>query len=183
MFSRTRRRFGQASDGRENIIHLGSGIYVLHDDVRLDWADFSVLAGRGRADRSIADLRAALELVRGQPFDECYYWWIDIALIETMRAEIVDTAGLLTQMELATGDPHAAGQAARIGLCAEPAAEPLWRAMMRAEHAAGNRAGVSDAWTACLDAINEIAPGGEPHPDTERLFRELSGGQKLALRS
>ena len=183
LITRTRRRLGQAPDGREHIIHLGSGIYVLHDDVRLDWAEFSVLAGRGRADRSAVDLREALELVRGQPFDECYHWWIDIALVETMRAEIVDTAGLLAQLEMAAGDPHAAGRAARIGLSAENAAEPLWRTLMRAEHAAGNQAGVTDAWTACLDAITEIAPGGEPHPDTERLFRELGGGPKLALRT
>src|SRR5258705_13366625 len=132
LITRTRRRLGQAPDGREHIIHLGSGIYVLHDDVRLDWAEFSVLAGRGRADRSAVDLREALELVRGQPFDECYHWWIDIALVETMRAEIVDTAGLLAQLEMAAGDPHAAGRAARIGLSAENAAEPLWRTLMLA---------------------------------------------------
>src|SRR5262249_6337056 len=48
LITRTRRRLGRASDGRERIIHLGSGIYVLHDDVRLDWAEFSALAGRGR---------------------------------------------------------------------------------------------------------------------------------------
>jgi DNA-binding SARP family transcriptional activator len=183
LITRTRRRLGPASDGREYIIHLGSGIYVLHDDVRLDWADFSAFAGRGRADRSAADLRAALELVRGQPFGECYHWWIEIALVETMRAEIVDTALLLADLELAAGDPQAAGRAARIGLSAEPAAEPLWRSLMRAEHAAGNPVGVTEAWTACLDAITEIAPDGEPHPDTERLFRELTGGQRLALRT
>ena len=183
LITRTRRRLGQATDGREYIIHLGSGIYVLHDDVRLDWAEFTALAGPGRADRNAADLRAALTLVRGQPFHECYYWWIDIPLIETMRAEIVDTAGLLAQLEMAAGDPRAAGRAARIGLSAESAAEPLWRALMRAEHTAGNPAGVTDAWTACLDAITEIAPGGEPHPDTERLFRELSGGPKLTVRT
>jgi len=84
---------------------------------------------------------------------------------------------------MSAGNPHAARRAARIGLSAETAAEQLWRALMRAEHDAGNAAGVTDAWTACLDAITEIAPGGEPHPDTERLFRELSrGGQPLSLR-
>ncbi len=182
LITRTRRRLGQTADGQEYIIHLGSGIYVPHDSVRLDWADFSVLARRGRADRSAADLRAALELVRGQPFAECYHWWIDIALFETMRAEIVDTADLLAQLELAAGEPRAARRAARIGLSAESAAEQLWRAVMRAEHEAGNPAGVTEAWTSCLDAIAEIAPGGEPHPDTERLFHQLSrGGQPMSL--
>jgi DNA-binding SARP family transcriptional activator len=183
LITRTRRRLGQAADGQEYIIHLGSGIYVLHADVRLDWAEFSALARRGRADRNAGDLHAALELVRGQPFAECYHWWIDIALVETMRAEIVDTADLLAQLELSGGNPHAARRAARIGLSAETAAEQLWRALMRAEFEAGNPAGVTDAWTACLDAITEIAPGGEPHPDTELLFRQLSrGGQALSLR-
>ena len=182
LITRTRRRLGQAADDQEYIIHLGSGIYVLHDGVRLDWADFSTLARPGRADRTAPDLRAALELVRGQPFAECYHWWIDIALFETMRAEIVDTADLLAQLELAAGDPQAARRAARIGLSAESAAEQLWRAVMRAEHEAGNPQGVTEAWTSCLDAIAEIAPGGEPHPDTERLFHQLSrGGQPLSL--
>jgi DNA-binding SARP family transcriptional activator len=183
LITRTRRRLGQAPDGQEYVIHLGSGIYVLHDEVRLDWAVFSALARRGRAERQTGDLRAALELVRGEPFAECFHWWIDIALVETMRAEIVDTADLLAQIELRAGDAHAARRAARIGLSAETAAEQLWRALMRAEHAAGNQAGVTAAWSACLDAITEIAPGGEPHPDTERLYHELSrGAQQLSLR-
>ena len=108
LITRTRRRLGQAADGQEYIVHLGSGIYVLHDDVRLDWAAFSALARRGRADQSAPDLRAALDLVRGEPFAECFHWWIDIALVETMRAEIVDTADLLAQLELQAGDAHAA---------------------------------------------------------------------------
>jgi hypothetical protein len=41
LITRTRRRLGQAPDGQEYIIHLGSGIYVLHPDVRLDWTAFS----------------------------------------------------------------------------------------------------------------------------------------------
>ncbi|MDR2986453.1 MAG: bacterial transcriptional activator domain-containing protein, partial [Nocardiopsaceae bacterium] len=184
LITRTRRRLGHAPDGREYIIHLGSGIYVPHNDVRLDWAAFSSLARRGRAQRNATDLRAALELVRGEPFAECFYWWIDIALVETMRAEIVDTADLLAQLEMEAGDARSAAGAARTGLMAESAAEQLWRALMRAEHAAGNPAGVADAWSACLDAITDIAPGGEPHPDTQRLYHELSrGAQQLILRS
>ncbi|HKD87875.1 MAG TPA: hypothetical protein VKB62_05040, partial [Streptosporangiaceae bacterium] len=57
---------------------------------------------------------------------------------------------------------------------AEPSAEQLWRVLMRAEHAAGSTAGVAEAWRRCLDAIEEIAPGGEPHPDTAALYRQLS---------
>jgi DNA-binding SARP family transcriptional activator len=178
LITRTRRRLGLAPDGREYIVHLGSGIYVPHDDIRLDWAAFSVLARRGRTENDVIDLRAALDLVRGEPFAQCFYWWIDIALVETMRAEIVDTADLLARLEMNSGNATSAAQAARIGLTAESAAEQLWRALMRAEHAAGNPAGVADAWSGCLDVITEIAPGGEPHPDTQRLYHELSRGSR-----
>ncbi len=184
LITRTRRRLGQAPDGREYIVHLGSGIYVPHDDIRLDWAAFSVLARRGRAENNMIDLRAALDLVRGEPFAECFYWWIDIALVETMRGEIVDAADQLAGLEMKAGNARLAAEAARIGLTAESAAEQLWRALMRAEHAAGNPSGVADAWSGCLDVIAEIAPGGEPHPDTQRLYHELSrGARELTMRN
>jgi len=182
LITRTRKRLGQAPDGQEYIIHLGSGIYVPHGDLSLDWATFNNLARRGRADHRRDDLRAAMALVRGEPFADCYHWWIDIGLIETIRAEIVDTAELLAQLELAAGDPHAAAHVARTGLSAETSAEQLWRALMRAEHEAGNPDGVAAAWTGCLDAISEIAPGGEPHPDTEQLFHQLTRGATLGTR-
>ncbi|HUD37552.1 MAG TPA: BTAD domain-containing putative transcriptional regulator [Streptosporangiaceae bacterium] len=179
LITRTRKRLGKAADGQEYIIHLGSGTYVPHGDLRLDWASFSALARSGRADRRPEDLRTAMDLVRGEPFADCYHWWIDVALIETIRAEIVDTADLLAQLELAAGDPRGAARAARAGLAAETAAEQLWRALMRAEHEAGNPEGVAAAWTGCLDAIAEIAHGGEPHPDTEQLFHQLTRGAPI----
>jgi DNA-binding SARP family transcriptional activator len=182
LITRTRKRLGQARDGQEYIIHLGSGIYVPHGDLILDWASFTSLARRGRAERRIEDLRAAMTLVRGEPFADCFHWWIDVALVETIRAEIIDTADLLAQLELSAGDPRAAARAARAGLAAETAAEQLWRALMRAEHEAGNPEGVLAAWTGCLDAIAEIAPGGEPHPETEELFRQLTRGAPIGSR-
>jgi DNA-binding SARP family transcriptional activator len=179
LITRARKRLGQAPDGQEFIIHRGSGLYVPHRDLTLDWATFSSLARRGRADRRREDLRAAMALVRGEPFADCYHWWIDVGLIETIRAEIIDTAEFLAQLELAAGDSQAAAAAAKAGLAAESAAEQLWRALMRAEFKVGNHEGVNAAWTGCLDAITEIAPGGEPHPDTEQLFHELTRGAPI----
>jgi DNA-binding SARP family transcriptional activator len=180
LITRTRRRLGQPAGDQDYIVHLGNGIYVPHEDVRLDWDQFRALTADGFGERSVRDLRAAMALVRGQPLAGCYHWWIDVALVETIRAEIVDAADLLAELELAAGDFSAACRAARSGLSAEPAAEQLWRALMRAEHALGNPAGVAAAWTGCLDAIDEIAPGAEPHPDTERLYAELTGQHRLA---
>ena len=93
-----------------------------------------------------------------------------------MRAQIVDAAELLAELELAAGDPSASARAARTGLAGDVAAEQLWRALMRAEHAAGNLAGVREAWSRCLDTMTEIAADGEPHPDTAALYQQLIGG-------
>ncbi len=170
IITRTRRRLGRASDGREYIIHSGNGNYLLHPDAWLDWTEFRRLISEGRAE----DMRAALALVRGEPFTGSFHWWVDIPLMETVRAEIVDAALTLGEFELSTGVPRAAARAARAGLAAETSAEQLWRLLMMAEHAAGNTAGVAEAWRRCLDAIEDVAPGGEPHPETEALYRQLT---------
>jgi len=170
IIARTRRRLGPASDGAEYIIHTGSGQYLLHPEASLDWSRFRELASSGGA----ANLRSALAMVRGEPFTGGYFWWIDIPLIESVRAEVVDAADRLAEIDLAAGSPRTAARAARSGLLADASAEQLWRAIMQAEHAAGNLAGVTEAWLRCLDAIREVAPGGEPHQDTARLYRRLT---------
>jgi DNA-binding SARP family transcriptional activator len=163
---RTRRQLGRAPDRREWIEHLGGGQYALHPLARFDWHEFDALATEGMRSRDAHRLRRALGLIRGRPFTGCYYWWLDLALTETVRAQIVDAADVLAALELAGRDPAAAARAARIGLAGDAGAEQLWRALMRAEHAAGNLSGVREAWSRCLDAISEIAPDGEPHPGT-----------------
>jgi DNA-binding SARP family transcriptional activator len=170
IITRTRRRLGRAGDGREYVIHAGNGNYLLHPDAWLDWSEFRTLISGGRAE----DMRAALALVRGEPFAGSFHWWIDIPLMETVRAEIVDAAETLGEFELTTDRPRAAARAARAGLAGETSAEQLWRLVMRAEYAAGNTAGVAEAWHRCLDAIEDVAPGGEPHPDTAALYRQLT---------
>jgi DNA-binding SARP family transcriptional activator len=173
LIARTRRQLGPAPGGAEWIVHLGGGQYSLHPEARFDWADFSALAEHGLAARDASGLREALTLVRGQPFTGCYHWWLDLAFAETVRAQIVDAAEMLASLELASGDPSASARAARAGLAGDIAAEQLWRALMRAEHVAGNLSGVREAWNHCLGVIADIAPAGEPHPDTAALYQEL----------
>jgi DNA-binding SARP family transcriptional activator len=178
IITRTRRRLGRAGDGQEYVIHSGSGNYLLHPDAALDWTQFRTLVASGRAE----EMRAALSMVRGEPFTGSFYWWIDIPLLETVRAEITDAAQMLGEFELAAGSPRAAARAALAGLTAETSAEQLWRLLMRAEHAAGNAGGVAEAWRHCLDAIEDIAPGGEPHPDTVALYHQLTAPQHAPVR-
>ncbi|MGP4030104.1 BTAD domain-containing putative transcriptional regulator [Actinomadura sp. 3N407] len=173
--TRTRRRLGQAADGTERIVHVGDGIYRLHD-AELDWTHFQTLvdaAGTHEGDAA-RKLRQALQLVRGRPLEGCYHWWIDTPLLETIRATIVDAAELLAELDLATGAITGAGRAARVGLIADPAAEQLWRMVMRAEHAAGNTAGVHEAWSGCLRELAAVDTELEPHPDTVDLHHRLT---------
>jgi DNA-binding SARP family transcriptional activator len=171
---RTRRQLGRPGDGREWIEHRGGGWYALHPDARFDWADFDELSERGTRESDRALLSDALALVRGEPFRDCDWWWLDQAFLRAVQAQIVETALALAGLELVAGDGRASAQAARVGLGIDPADERLWRALMRAEHDAGRPTGVQEAWDACLAVLADIALDGRPHQDTAALHRELT---------
>jgi DNA-binding SARP family transcriptional activator len=171
---RTRRQLGRPSDGQEWIEHRGGGMYALHPDTRFDWADFEELSERGTRESDRALLSGALALIRGEPFRDCDWWWLDPAFLQAVRAQIAETALTLAELELAAGDGRASARAARVGLGIDPADERLWRALMRAEHDAGRPTGVQDAWNGCLAVVADIALDGRPHQDTAALHRELT---------
>jgi DNA-binding SARP family transcriptional activator len=173
LIARTRRAVGQAGDGREWIEHLGHGLYALHADARVDWREFETLTDEGTRSAAAAPLTDALNMIRGQPFTGCYYWWLEPAMVEAVTARIVAAAETLAELSLAGRDPAAAVRAARIGLTADASAEQLWRIMMRAEHAAGNLAGVREAWGRCLDMVSEVAADGQPDVATSAVYDEL----------
>jgi DNA-binding SARP family transcriptional activator len=174
LITRTRRQLGRPSEGREWIEHLGGGWYALHPDARFDWAEFEVDSERGIRESDRAVLSGALALVRGEPFRDCDWWWLDQAFLQAVGAQITETAVTLAELELAVGGGRAAAHAARVGLDIDPADERLWRALMRAEHEAGRPAGVQDAWSACQAVLADIALDGQPHQDTAALHRELT---------
>ena len=181
VITRTRRRLGRTPGGGEYIIHCGNAVYILDPAASLDWDEFRLLASCGRENGDRAALRAAVRLLRGQPLTGLYYWWLDPVLVETMRAEVVDVTAELAELELSAADPAAARRAARAGLCTDRTAEQLWRLLMLAEDASGNTAGVYGAWRGCLDAIADIAPGGQPHDDTAAVYRRLTGSRSERL--
>jgi DNA-binding SARP family transcriptional activator len=174
LITRTRRQLGRPTEGREWIEHLGGGWYALHPDARFDWAEFEVDSERGIRESDRAVLSGALALVRGEPFRDCDWWWLDQAFLQDVGAQITETAVTLAELELAAGGSRAAAHAARVGLGIDPADERLWRALMRAEHEAGRPAGVQDAWDACQAVLADIALDGQPHQDTAALHRELT---------
>jgi len=173
LIARTRRALGQAPGDREWIEHLGHGHYALHPDAWLDWRVFETLTAAGMQSREAAPLEDALGLVRGQPFTGCYYWWLEPELVESVRARVVAAAEALATLKLTKRNPAAAARAARIGLAVDSSAEQLWRIVMRAEHAAGNLAGVRGAWHRCRNVVSDVAADGRPDPATTAVYSEL----------
>src|SRR5260370_21673873 len=150
----------------------------MDSDGGFDWADFEELSERGMQDRDPACLRDALALIRGKPFTGCYHWWLDLAFTETVRAQIVDAAEMLAELELAAGDPSASARAARTGLAGDAAAQQLWRAGMRAAHAAGNLPRGREARSRRLDTMTDIAADGQPPPPTPPPYQQLIGPRR-----
>ncbi len=175
LIARTRRALGQAPGGREWVEHLGHGHYALHPDTWLDWREFETLTAAGIQRGEAPPLADALDLVRGQPFAGCYYWWLEPELVHTVTTKVVAAAEALATLKLAGGDPAAALRAARAGLAADSSAEQLWRVLMRAEHAAGNLAGVRGAWGRCMEVVSTIAADGQPDAATSAVYSELLG--------
>jgi len=173
LIARTRRALDRTADGSQWIEHVGHGRYRLHPHVWVDWREFEAAAAAGIRLADAGLLADALDLVHGQPFADCYYWWLEPALIESVTARIVTAAERLAELRLASGDPVGAVRAARIGLVADAAAERLWRLVMRGEHAAGNLAGVRGAWERCQGVVAEIAADGKPEPVTAAIYAEL----------
>lgn len=177
LITRTRGKLGKASDGQARILCDSTYVYRTHA-ITLDWTRFQELADRGAKRNSTIDLWDALALVRGPVLDGCYHWWLETPVIENIRAEIVDAADLLAELELDAGRPDRSARAARQGLTSDPYAEQLWRALMRAEYEAGNMSRVHEAWKACLKAIAEVSADGDPHPETAALYGRLTSARR-----
>lgn len=173
LITRTRRQLGRPGDGREWIEHRG-GWYALHPDARFDWAEFEEDSERGIRESDRVLLSGALALVRGEPFRDCDWWWLDQAFLQVVGAQVAETALALADLELAAGAGRAAAHAARVGLGIDPADERLWRALMRAEHETGRPMGVQDAWNACRAVLADVALDGQPDQDTAALHSELT---------
>ncbi|MGI5157295.1 BTAD domain-containing putative transcriptional regulator [Microbispora sp. CA-102843] len=179
LITRTRGKLGKAPDSQARILCDSAYSYRTHA-ITLDWTRFQELADRGAKRNSTTDLWEALALVRGPVLDGCYHWWLETPLIENIRAEIVDAADLLAELELDAGRPDRSARAARQGLASDPYAEQLWRALMRAEYEAGNVSRVHEAWKACLKAVAEVSADGDPHPETAALYRRLTTARRPA---
>ncbi|MGI5262494.1 LysM peptidoglycan-binding domain-containing protein [Streptomyces angustmyceticus] len=117
--------------------------YALAPTVDSDWHQFQRLtsaAAQSPAPQAAAQLRAALELVRGRPFSSVNrrrYAWAEHQA-QDMISAIVDAAADLAEHYLVLGDARGALWAATKGLDAAPEMENLYRVVFRAYAALGD---------------------------------------------
>ncbi len=179
-----RSALGSARDGSRHF-PTGRGRLRLGPGVSSDWERFVALARQevALAEQDGRTVREeALGLIRGRPFEglKNVDWTLYEGVAATMESHVVDLASRHAIERLDSGDAGAAEWACRQGLKVSPYDERLYRALMQAADAAGNRVGV----VAIMDELRSVVyEGVEPfdgvHPETEELYCRLTGASEL----
>lgn len=170
--SEARRALGLASDGRARLRKVGRRHLIA--ECVTDWDRFRALSS---PDLEPVFWRNALALVRGRPFGglERGEWTHLEGFAAGVEAAVVTVACRAGEQALAANDAGLAHWAALQGLLASPWDERLYRLLMRAADALGNRGGVDAALRKLAMAL-EIE--GDPllgvHPETSELYRRLT---------
>ncbi|WP_245646845.1 BTAD domain-containing putative transcriptional regulator [Microtetraspora niveoalba] len=171
---------GADAEGRPHVEPDESGRLRLGPEIRSDWHLFQELVRRSRDQHPEAEvllLEKAVGLVRGpllsgRPAGR-YAWLAADSLEYDVTASVADAAHRLCELRLARGEAEAAVAAARAGLLLAADDEGLWRDLLRAAHATGDRARLR----AVADGLRRRATshpyGGGMAPETEALIDEL----------
>ncbi|PFG43773.1 DNA-binding SARP family transcriptional activator [Isoptericola jiangsuensis] len=185
--SKLRRWVGQDEAGLDYLPrHTGGSGYGFAEDVTSDVGDWDALIAGDPLNASTEHLDAALQLVRGFPFEGTHrrrYAWSE-PIRQRLVSEIVDASYALTKHRLMEGRWRAAEAAVVVGLLVDPAQEALWRLRILAAHESRNPVAEAEAIDRLL-AITE-ALDADLEPETEQLLAELKspgGPNKTQLRA
>ncbi|MGW6404811.1 AfsR/SARP family transcriptional regulator [Streptomyces sp. NPDC055134] len=151
-----------------------TGAYHPSPTTRCDRTRFTQLAEREltkgpEAGTGIADLEAALDLVRGRPFGDADLTWT-AARTQEILVRITDIAHTLATWHRTTPRPNltAAHHAITRGLDIDNSAEILYQDWMLIEDQAGNRTGVNAAYETLREINQRLEIGMED--ETEKVF-------------
>jgi DNA-binding SARP family transcriptional activator/LysM repeat protein len=178
-----RKALGRADDGAAHLPTVkpgGYGEYRIGDAVRLDYDRFTELVAQARSEDPAdarATLHAALELVRGRPFEAIakgYEWAHVEGLVAGIEAEVADAAHALAQLCLDAGDAEGARWAAQQGLRASQGHEQLYRDQMYAANLNGTLAGVESVWKELAHMVEDDDPVDSLHPETVAVYKQLT---------
>jgi hypothetical protein len=165
---------GTDAAGNPRLVRDADGLWQLSADVYVDWAELQAAAivdGHGQADA----LARGLELARGEAFSGVpagrYTWLAFHRAARDTRALIASMASRAAALLAGAGDRSGADAALRRGIRLVPAAEMLWRDLLRLH--TGNPTVVADvvaelratlggqAWEGETEAlVATVAPAG-----------------------
>ena len=158
-----------------------NGLYQVSPLVTVDVHRAVTLAAEGRAQRegdlAIAYLRAALDLVEGEPLANAlsgYSWWEAEGHGGRVTAVLVDAACTLAALASDTGRYDLARWGLERARLVEPYSEALSRAAMELAAAEGDADQLRLEWRECQRRVDALDPGSSPSPRTESLYGELS---------
>lgn len=184
--SDARRALGRGADGGPHLPRRG-GMLRLAETVTADVDRFELLAASDDPDRWLE----ALGLVRGAPFSGLRRadWAVLEGIESRLQVMVSGTALRGAEALLEIGRAAEAEWLVRRALVANPYDERLYRALLRATAAQGNRVGLRSALRQlCALAGDETqvgVAGGQRwptdrdllHPQTSALYRELLGAR------
>lgn len=133
--------------------------------------------GQARGPNGIDDLRRALDLVTGVPFDQMraggYGWLAENPVDDFLRAAIVDVAHIVATHALAEGRPDVAIWAAEKAITTAPAEDKSRLDLARATAALGSPE-EAERYLA-REVHNRSDDGGAPPGASHRTTRVLKG--------
>lgn len=163
-----------SSPGEPNLPHAGRGGTVRLDSrVLVDWELFERLRQRGTDE----DLRAALALVRGRPFQDVpyghYSWLAETFLEHEAASAIVAASHAVTEDLMRRQDFPAARDAVRIGQTVDRYDERLWFDQLTITAEVDGPSGVRAIFERYSDLMHR--DGDEPNPELVAAARRLIG--------
>lgn len=169
---------GERPDGQPwvSMVNAARG-YALAQDTAVDWWVFQGLMGQSIGQTSTENLRAAMQLVEGQPLsgiDPARWVWAETDTMEILSA-VADVAHELASRSIRAGDSRTASWAAAKGLEAEPVSEFLWRDAITAAWQSGIPGRVRRTVERCHAATDHL---GDLAPVTVRLIRDVLASER-----
>ena len=180
LISRTRAWLGTNAAGEpylESMLNRAGDTVRLRPDVSCDWHDFQQLAMRGvtPGEQGLADLEAALALVRGRPFlgiDPRRYTWAE-RHVQQMVSLIVDVAEKAATQLLSVGEPARACDAANAGLSVDQTNEALLRLAVSSSISAGRPELAARLRDRFVSDVEQLLGDVDLDPETSRTLASI----------
>lgn len=170
---------GSDASGAHRLRRAEDGLWSLTGDVYVDWNTVQALAvtAEGPDDSETAAMVRALGLAAGEVFSGTptgrYTWLSFHRAARDARALISTMASRAAALLVGAGDRAGAEQALRNGLTMVPAAEMLWRDLVRLRSEQGPEAAGEVA-----AELRRALPGQHLEPETEALLADLAPGSQ-----